>query len=377
MKYIIDRLAVYTKEYFVTMFFLLKAILKPIFINITEILLIDSNELSKREFIVVEFHGKNFDLTDLESYNLQKKTHKVKIYKESEVKYYPRSKVSVVDNKYIFSSEMSKSHFSPFYLPQNVDFYINKQFFKSKTKRVNSNVVIVPNLASKNYYHFITDVVSRLLLIIESGEQIDYIVSSESNLTLLTQILKYLECKVPIFEFKPKTDYVYKNAYLFINDFGIFPWKVDLFSKYFCTLNTLSYNLIYISRSDAKVRRIINEGELIDYLSTKGFKAFQMSKLSFHEQVDLFNNAKIVIASHGAGLTNLLFGGSIEDVIEIFPFNKSRPDMYKEISLRKEISYHQFLGIHGGDHFTDDVFVDLTLLDEMLTPIIDKGAYNE
>lgn len=77
------------------------------------------------------------------------------------------------------------------------------------------------------------------------------------------------------------------------------------------------YRLIYISRGDALYREVINEKEVEDYLQTIGFKIFQMSELSFLEQVKIYAEARIVISPHGAGLSNTVFCRNAK-ILEIF-----------------------------------------------------------
>lgn len=76
---------------------------------------------------------------------------------------------------------------------------------------------------------------------------------------------------------------------------------------------------IYIDRSDSifNHNKLINNLEIIEYLKKKGFLIIKLSKLSFNEQIELFNKAKIIIGSHGAGLTNIIFSEPSTQIIEI------------------------------------------------------------
>ncbi len=65
---------------------------------------------------------------------------------------------------------------------------------------------------------------------------------------------------------------------------------------------------IYVSRADAKIRRITNDKDVADLLKTKyGFEICSLSGVPFAEQVALFASAEIVVGAHGAGLANCLF----------------------------------------------------------------------
>lgn len=64
---------------------------------------------------------------------------------------------------------------------------------------------------------------------------------------------------------------------------------------------------IFISRRKALGRRITNENEVIEALKPLGFAIYILEGMSYLEQVKLFAQAKVIVAPHGAGLTNLLF----------------------------------------------------------------------
>jgi len=81
--------------------------------------------------------------------------------------------------------------------------------------------------------------------------------------------------------------------------------------------NQISYSPnIYISRAKASGRRVINEDEVMEFLKPLGFVSYSLEDMSFAEQVRLFSNAKNIIASHGAGLTNMIFSPQNATVIE-------------------------------------------------------------
>jgi len=79
-----------------------------------------------------------------------------------------------------------------------------------------------------------------------------------------------------------------------------------------------NYDNIYISRQKAISRNVINEGKIINFLSNYGFKKIILEDLTFKKQVEIFNSAKVIIAPHGAGLTNLVFCKEKTKVVELF-----------------------------------------------------------
>lgn len=73
---------------------------------------------------------------------------------------------------------------------------------------------------------------------------------------------------------------------------------------------------IYVSRADANRRQVANENEVVSLLDEYGFKSFEPGRLSFDDQVRLFANADLIVGPHGAGLTNMIYGGNMK-VLEL------------------------------------------------------------
>lgn len=74
---------------------------------------------------------------------------------------------------------------------------------------------------------------------------------------------------------------------------------------------------VFISRKDTS-RKIGNEQEIFNALQKYGFAKYELSKLTVEDQILLFHNAEIVVAEHGAGLTNILFCNPGTKIVEIF-----------------------------------------------------------
>jgi hypothetical protein len=99
-------------------------------------------------------------------------------------------------------------------------------------------------------------------------------------------------------------------------------WLHAWFKRSFLKLDLPSRDAkrrIYISRGDAPARRVINESEVHAALAPLGVVPVQLSGLAFEEQARLFADAELVVAPHGAGLSNLVFCRPETRVIEIFP----------------------------------------------------------
>jgi hypothetical protein len=74
---------------------------------------------------------------------------------------------------------------------------------------------------------------------------------------------------------------------------------------------------LYISRSAAARRRVVNEPALVAALRAHEFEVVRAEELSFRDQVRLFAEAELVVAPHGAANTNLAFA-SQATLVEFF-----------------------------------------------------------
>ncbi|MBT3070621.1 glycosyltransferase family 61 protein [Rhodomicrobium sp. Az07] len=76
---------------------------------------------------------------------------------------------------------------------------------------------------------------------------------------------------------------------------------------------------LYISRNDARLRRVLNEDDLLPVLKSFGFERVLLGKLPIERQVALFRNAEAVVAPHGAGLAHIAWAKPGAKVRELFP----------------------------------------------------------
>jgi len=84
---------------------------------------------------------------------------------------------------------------------------------------------------------------------------------------------------------------------------------------------------IYISRKNSENRRILNEADLVLRLARLGFVRYELEKMNVAKQIELFHDAEMVVAPHGAGLVNLLFAEKAK-VLELFSGPLIRPHYY-------------------------------------------------
>lgn len=113
---------------------------------------------------------------------------------------------------------------------------------------------------------------------------------------------------------------------------------------------------LYISRCDARQRRVVNEKELMAHLSVLGFEMVECGTLTVQEQVRLFSQAAWVISPHGANMTNIMFmqsGTVLELVSEVFP-----SEVYWSLASASKLRYAAYVATNVAHDDGYDLLVD-------------------
>jgi hypothetical protein len=107
----------------------------------------------------------------------------------------------------------------------------------------------------------------------------------------------------------------------------------------------------FISRDDAKLRRVLNEAEIMARLEPAGFKRVILKGMPAAQQVKLFRDAEAVISPHGAGLAHIAWCKPGTHIFEVFPSPdgpRGRPrnatDDYWLISAVRQFNYRAAFG---------------------------------
>ena len=104
-----------------------------------------------------------------------------------------------------------------------------------------------------------------------------------------------------------------------------------------------------------------NETAAIELLAQYGFECVEGSALSFRQQVEIFHRADIVIGTHGAGLSSILFSGKIRLVV----LHATRVPQNHYHTLAKGLGHEHHFMLHDGSE-DDDFTVDLRRLEKLL-----------
>lgn len=97
---------------------------------------------------------------------------------------------------------------------------------------------------------------------------------------------------------------------------------------------------VFISRAKSQGRRLVNEEELWPILRDAGFERTFMEELGFEEQVRLMQETAVLLAPHGAGMTNMLFCRPGTHIVELADLGFPNPNFY---ALASALGHHYWV----------------------------------
>lgn len=220
-------------------------------------------------------------------------------------------------------------------------------FFAALPKEIyyDKTIAVLDSAGDYNYFHWIINVLPKIDFFERSKIDIDYYVVSGDK-PFQRQSLEFLNI--------PSNKIILKNNSLKIKaknlivagvvSTGILnPGSLEILKNKFNIPKTLE-KLVFITRKNAfQGRRLDNEESIIKLIKNYGFEIFELEVLSFREQVELFSKASVVLAPHGAGLTNMLFCHPKVKIIELFNPNYMQ-NVYMILASLMNFDYYYLTG---------------------------------
>lgn len=123
---------------------------------------------------------------------------------------------------------------------------------------------------------------------------------------------------------------------------------------------------LYVTRSLATARHLRNDTAVREFLEARGFTTVALENLTIREQAKLFDRAKVIVAQHGAALTNLMYCRPGATVVEIFngPSGNGHR-LYRNLANQLDLDYNS-LELEG-PHKDATVDLPLDLLSEVVS----------
>ncbi|MEF3307183.1 glycosyltransferase family 61 protein [Paenibacillus sp. GYB003] len=284
------------------------------------------------------------------------------------------SAVIAPDNKLIWDVSLN------FHIPNWVHPVFKRQSLPPAV-RTTETVAVLTFVWSRNYFHWMIDAVGRIDLIRRSGLTVDkYIISGDGPARFQEESLALLG--IPKHQIVRSYDGLHLRAARLVvpslQPYSLLPflsnqvprWATDfLRSELFRIVKprpTGGYDRIYISRRDAKHRKVRNEAEVIRVMKAHGYREVTLGGMSVADQVRLFHSAKTIVSPHGASLTNIMFCRPGTQVLDIFAPEYMYPCFW-HISSYYGLRYSYLIG--AGRRLTEsehiglvgNVYADLTV----------------
>ena len=215
------------------------------------------------------------------------------------------------------------------------NYLVAQKIEPSMIQKVNGRMAVITQPAYDNYFHWHTEILSRLALLEIQGTEYDYLYVPQKS-KFMRETLKMWgipESKIiaPTSEdFAIQADEIILPSLVCNSNHG---WthfvnyvrpellayvKNKLFSSVKQKDNINFSKKIFISRKDAPFRKVINEDEVFEKFKPYGFERYELSKLSVAEQIVLFNQAEIIVSAQGTGLANSIYCTQKTKIIELF-----------------------------------------------------------
>ncbi len=194
-------------------------------------------------------------------------------------------------------------------------------------KQIDGSVAVLSGLSGNVYFHWMVDVLPRIELLRLSGRdlaEIDWFLVNSCQHQFQRESLRILgipEEKVLESDRLPHIQATELIVPSFAGYLG-WPsgWAMDFLRREFLKgiIPSSSYpKRIYISRSKARYRRVLNEEDVVEVLEQFGFVSILPESMSLAEQIAHFYHAEVIVAAHGSGLTNTIFCSQGTKVIEL------------------------------------------------------------
>jgi capsular polysaccharide biosynthesis protein len=243
--------------------------------------------------------------------------------------------------------------------------------YSTKCEKIDKGAWI-SDTRSAGYFHWITDSLTRLIIIEDMlGGRVVLLSSKYKKHTFIQESLELLNIQYRFYD-------PYKR--LRVKDLlvpGITAptgnYNKEIINKVrdrFLSIDTtvISPNKkIYISRQKATKRKIINEDAVLSLLMSYGFEEHFFEDYNLLQQIELMRQATHIVGLHGAGLTNMLFMPKHSKVLELRNEGDDLNNCY--FSLASDLGHDYYYLLNEGN-LADAHFADLTIDVERLKEIL-------
>ena len=206
----------------------------------------------------------------------------------------------------------------------------------TKPKGSIDTAITLTDVRSTNYYHWVIDTISRLIPLLENNKYSLYPIVVDAGLhgnmyealaalvpnreiikVRLLHCIKINEAIYPshICSCREQAFVELRNS-IALADIPRLKTMVKIIKQNINILPQEPHRKIFLTRGTGS-RNCINSAEVTAYLQQFDFECVDCSKLNFSQQVQIFSEAKIIIAPTGAACTNMIFCNSGTQILTL------------------------------------------------------------
>lgn len=266
------------------------------------------------------------------------------------------------------------------------DHALFQKMYLPPIKRLNGCALLLSTLNDNNYYHCLFQIAPKIWELVRNGyevKQLDYFLLELFDNNYQNEILSELQIpKEKIVDLK-KFRYVRANELMILPFFyKPEPWICNNLRATFLTPdNILPKKRIYISRNRSKIRKLINEFELISLLGAFNFDIVFTEGMTIREQAKIFNSADVIISPHGAALANIVFCDPETKIIELRAesHDNGLGEVYQHLSSICNLRHFSYLckEVKSKTHVLPrdfDIQVDIKEMEECLNFVLGTSS---
>ncbi len=228
-----------------------------------------------------------------------------------------------------------------------------------------SEYILIDNVYSHTYYHWLTEALPRLFLVKDQLQSSTLLLPANHDLKFHQETLQLFKVE-KIERLQKHVRYRVPNL-LTSTQIGrvanYHPAVIKQMVAYIKSAIGPSVGLgekIYVSRRRALRRKVLNETDLEISLALFGFKVIVFEDYSFAEQVNIMRECRYLISIHGAGLTNMIFMESGSKIMELRLNDHGENYFFYALATTVNLKYYyQFCEPVNSDSVQDaDIIVD-------------------
>ncbi|RQH33767.1 DUF563 domain-containing protein [Okeania hirsuta] len=249
-------------------------------------------------------------------------------------------------------------------------------------EKIHGKVAVLSVLSGNVYFHWIVDLLPRIEILRQGIklEEIDWFLVNNYQQPFQRETLKILGIPQEKILASDRHPYIQAEE-LVVPSYPSYlgwlqPWGVKFLREAFLEERIIKKSglpeRIYISRSNARYRRVMNEPEVVEILSKFGFTCITPESMSLESQIATFAHAKIIVAPHGSGLTNIVFCNPETKVIELFSPNYLRY-YYWHISQLLGLEHYFLVGEAFSCYPIRNLMYESSLVEDIL---VNLGSLN-